>query len=102
MDEINKLENKYLVLKCEDIQTALNEDDFETFANIVQKVDVYRRQSLNKGPNSYVVLNINDKIDHQKLIVDLEAIDAHTPQTVLLKVGDIATTIVNALLKKVK
>ena len=98
MEEIKELDDKYLVLKWRDVTEGLNEENTKVFADLVQKVDVYRRLVKEKPVNKYVVLNLNDNIDIQKLIVDLEAIDAHTTFPKFVKVNEIATTIVNAIL----
>jgi hypothetical protein len=77
----------------------LNDENTKLFADIVQKVDAYRRLVRERPVQKYVVLNLDDNIDIQKLIVDLEAIDAHTTFPKFVKVNEIATTIVNAIIK---
>jgi len=98
MEEIKELDDKYLVLKWRDITEGLNDENTKVFADLVQKVDAYRQLVRDKPVNKYVVLNLDDNIDIQKLIVDLEAIEANTPEPKIIQVNDIATVVVNAIL----
>ena len=98
MEEIKELDDKYLVLKWTDITEGLNDEHTKAFADLVQRVDAYRRLGKEKPVNKYVVLNLEDKVDIQKLIVDLESTEAHTTLPKFVTVNEIATTLVNAIL----
>ena len=104
MDEITELDDKYLVLKYEDISNGLDAENAKLFRDLIQKVDAYRRLAKEKPVNKYVVLNLADKIDITKLGLEL-CVKEHTPQKVegnynhrFLRVGDIATDIVNSII----
>jgi len=51
-----KKENKYLVLKLEDIEEGLWEPAKETFWNYINMINVQRRKK-GKKDNSYIVVN---------------------------------------------
>jgi len=62
MDKIKELDNKYLVLKWDDIRNALNDSGFEELDNIIESVAT-ERENDGKLPQSYVVLNQRDDCD---------------------------------------
>ena len=60
--EIKELNNKYLVLKWDDIRNALNDSGFKELDNIIESVTTVREND-GKLPQSYVVLNQRDDCD---------------------------------------
>ena len=97
MEEIKELDDKYLVMKWDDVRNNLSLSQRRELVSIVQYNDKCR-ELKGKSENNYVVLNLDNNIDIQKLIVDLEAIEAHTTEPKIIQVNDIATVVVNAIL----
>ena len=102
MDEITELdENKYLVLKHEDIDNALGKD-IKKFVELIQRVDGYRvRQG--KTVNKYLVLNQTDQFDPMPLAVEIintyERNRLNLPEELSNTVEDIAVPLVNSILR---
>ena len=97
MCEITELDNKYCVLKWDDIKSALSQREGMEFANLIMKVDSHRRLELNKGVNKYVVLNLADELNVDDLICDMRSHkkDLKTPY---ITINDIAVDIVNGII----
>jgi len=97
MEEIKELDDKYLVLKWRDITPALSQAEGKLFADLIMKVDSYRRLTLNKTVNKYVVLNLVDELNVDKLISDIQSHkkDLETPY---IAINDIAVDIVNGII----
>lgn len=101
MDEITELdENKYLVLKYEDIDDALGKD-IEEFVELIHRVDGYRARQ-GKTVNRYLVLNQTDQFDPLPLVIDIlnsyeNNLDKGFPQP--NKIEDIAIKIINSILR---
>ena len=102
MDEITELdENKYLVLKHEDISNALGKD-IKKFVELIHRVDSYRvRQG--KTVNKYLVLNQTDQFDPMPLAVEIiniyERNRLNMPEELSNTVEDIAVPLVNSILR---
>ena len=94
MNEITELDDKYLVLKIDDISERLTEYGQRQLNQLVDDINSDRKQD-GKNIQKYVVLNLVDKIDTVYLTKQLE--DWIQPR--MLKVEDIATDLVNAVLK---
>lgn len=115
--EIEELDNKYLVMKWDDVRNNLSQSQRRELVSIIQHNEKCR-ESEGKKDNDYVVLNCADKIDLSvwspilKRIKELEAshqILIHENKSKTRRetrhdgkpdyVKDIAITIVNAILK---
>ncbi len=67
-EEITKLDDKYLVLKWSDINSALDAPMQKLhFINLVEEIQHHRKVN-NKKNNNYVVLNLDDEISIDYLI----------------------------------
>lgn len=97
MCEITELDDKYCVLKWSDLKSTLSQREGKEFADLIMKVDSYRRLELNKGVNKYVVLNLADELNVDDLICDIQSHkkDLKTPY---ITIGDIAVDIVNGII----
>ena len=93
MEAINELDNKYLVMKWDDVRNNLSLSQRRELVSIIQYNDKCRELE-GKEENNYVVLNLDDKIDIIYLTKQLDRILSR-----ILKVEDIATDLVNAVLK---
>ena len=97
MCEITELDDKYCVLKWDDIISALSQREGKEFADMIMKVNSHRRLELNKGVNQYVVLNLADELNIDELIFDIQ-LHKKDLETPYIKIGDIAVDIVNGLI----
>lgn len=114
MIEITELEDKYLVLKKEDLnrffsqftkgifttkeeQRHINKIPFNT---VLKEIQAYRK-SMGKKDNRYVILNLDDDIDLSNLKATLSLRTAYNPtgKPIIKKVNSIAVALVNAVLK---
>lgn len=96
MKPITQLEQKYLIVKADDLK-YLDTVDRASFIESMRYIQDGRKKD-GKPSNHYVVLNLSDKVDIQRLIIDLEGIDAHTTFPKFVDVDEIATTLINAIL----
>jgi len=96
-NEITELDDMYCVLKWEDIKSALSQQEGKEFADMIMKVDSYRRLELNKEVNKYLVLNLADELNIDDLIFDIQSYkkDLKTPY---IAINDIAVEIVNGII----
>lgn len=116
IEMITKLDDKYIVVKREDINNYLKgnsryhtEDGFYSYLNVIS---IHRKED-GKKDNRYVVLNLDDKISlahlsgklteliHKRMLARLDE-EKGTLHDVIVeptKVKDIAVDIVNAILK---
>jgi len=113
MTEIKKLDDKYLVIKKEDLdryfsqftrgvfttkeeQKLIDQRPFKTVIEVINE----ERERQGKKPNKYVILNLDDKIDINSISQHLQNI-IHFPEKYpdKIKVKDIAVDLVNAILK---
>lgn len=97
MKEIKHLEDKYVVIKWDDIGLGLKLEQKEELYMILKTIQTYRK-AQNKKENRYVVLNLDDEIDLDMLRRSLNVCRLkYTP--CYYKVKDIAVDLVNAILK---
>lgn len=101
MKEINKLDDKYLVLKWTDITESLNKEHTKQLVDIIHEIDTYRLLVHEKSVNKYCVLNLNDDIDLEYLVDTI--LDKYhklgIPGLYKIKVEKLAIDLVNAILK---
>lgn len=93
-EQITKLEQKYLVLKLEDINN-LYPNHKAQLENITKMIDIKRHLS-NKPDNEYLVLNQNEEIDLRWLSCELNNLDDSISRKTFVK--DISVTLVNSIL----
>lgn len=113
MTEITKLDNKYFVVKQDDLDRFFSQFTsgiFTTkeerryinkipFNTVLKKIQAYRK-SMGKKDNHYLVLNLDDEIDLRSLIGNLmESEDIRFVTNTKVQVNDIAVALVNAILK---
>lgn len=112
MKEITELEDKYLVLKKEDLDrffSQFTKGIFTTkeeqwridkipFNTVLKEIQAYR-QSIGKKDNRYVIPNLDDEIDLSDFFAYYELLKASGSQIPIVKVKDIAVALVNAILK---
>ena len=93
--EITELENKHLVLKWIDIKDSLTNPGLRDLDEIIGIVN--NTSQASKGPQEYVVLNLNDELDIDYLIHKLmtHKIKSSTPY---VSVKDISVDLVNSVL----
>lgn len=92
--QITKLEQKYLVLKWDDINNLYPHHKAQ-LENITKMIDI-KRHLINKPDNDYVVLNQDDEIDLTWLSCELNDLDDSTSRKAFVK--DISVTLVNSIL----
>jgi hypothetical protein len=117
MDNITELDNKYLVMKWDDVRDNLNSSQRRELISIVQHNNKCR-ENEGKKDNDYIVLNMDDKIDlgHWSQILD-KIKEIQNSHNILIKenksktrreyrhdgrpdyVKEIAVTLVNAIIK---
>ena len=117
MGVIKELDNKYLVMKWDDVRNNLSLSQIRELVSIIQYNDKCRELE-GKGENNYVVLNLDDKIDldHWSPILN-KITEIQKSHLILLSesksgntkrytrdhspdyVKDIAPTLINAILK---
>lgn len=90
---INRLDDKYLVLKWDDIN-KLDEENFTGIQRTITKINQNRLKN-NKKDNHYVVLNLDDEIDLEHFGICASAFYDEEKVTV----RDISIHLVNAILK---
>lgn len=97
MEEINELNDKYLVLKWKDITDGLSNEHIKEFADLVQRIDAYRRLGRERPVNKYVVLNLDDEANIDYIISKMVS---HTERlnTPYVPIKDIAVDLVNSIL----
>lgn len=91
MNEIKELDNKYLILKWEDIKNQSIEDE-DDIKRISEQISYDRIAEGKNGHPRYLVLKLDDKFDFQEII------SKHKDER-FLRVKDIAVDLVNAILK---
>ena len=96
MVEINKLDDKYLVLKIDDISERLTEYGQRQLNQLVDDINSDRKQD-GKNIQKYVVLNLDDEANIDFLISRLVS---HTRRltTPYIPIKDIGVDLVNAIL----
>jgi|LGVE01.1.fsa_nt_gb hypothetical protein len=95
---IQKLENKYFVLKRDDIDKYLSlEYDLTRFNQSVDKIYEGRMMDDKDAWNHYVVLNLNDEIDIDYLINALLELNNGLYDN-KFKVENIAVMLINSVL----
>jgi hypothetical protein len=97
MQEINELENKYLVIKRDDLRYLglVGTQELDRICTIIQT----RRQMDGKQQNSYVVLNMEDMISIPYLLENIPTASAvNYDEDGNLEVKDLAVMLVNAIL----
>lgn len=94
MKEIIKLDEKYFVLKLDDIKKHLSKRQRQLMFKWELDIEKNRAKE-GKKRNSYVILNLDDEIDGEYLFkhLDVSLLDK------IFKVSDIAVALVNAILK---
>ena len=98
-EEINELDNKYIVVKWQDVfnPNSLTTEEYDVFMKCLNHISENRKR-IGKHNNKYVVLNLDDE-----LVIDylLDAIEAHKKDlnTPYIAVNDIAVDLVNAIIK---
>lgn len=98
-EEIKELDNKYLVLKWEDVHRYLISGWQTELARISLSISEGRKAD-GKPQNQYLVLNLEDEIDLQSFFKKTEErIDKTIYWWPRQKIKDIAVDIVNAILK---
>jgi hypothetical protein len=111
MKKITKLDQKYLVVKREDLEEYFSQFtkglfttdkeqkyiDKIPFNTVIDAIRI-KRTFLGKKENSYLVLNLDDKIDIRYLLNELQRL-INRPSPTKDKVRDIAVDLVNAILK---
>ena len=97
MKEIKELDDKYLVLKWKDITEGLNDEHIKAFADLVQRVDAYRRLGKEKSVNRYVVLNLDDEANIDYLIHKMVEHTKHLT-TPYISIEELSIDLVNAIL----
>jgi len=110
MEEIKELDDKYMVIKTEDLdffysgfvkedyfddeeQAFIDTIPFKTVVEQIQKT----REANGKSDNHYVVLNMDDEIDLNHLRRTINKKQSFLPISAC-KVKDIAVDLVNAIL----
>ena len=119
MEKISKLEDKYIVIKTEDLDNYFSQYTHGIFTteeegkvidripfNTVLEEIVKDREIYGKTPNNYVVLNMDDQIDLKYLRLQIQKtienkiFDRHEgSEKIESKVSDVAIGFVNAILK---
>ena len=96
MVEINKLDDKYLVLKIDDISERLTEYGQRQLNQLVDDINSDRKQD-GKNIQKYVVLNLDDEANIDYLISRLVS---HTERltTPYVSIKDISVDLINAIL----
>ena len=98
MHEITELDNKYAVVKWEDLFNAdiLTTEEYDTFRQCLHRISEHRKRA-EKHDNKYVVLNLEDEANIDYLLAALESRkkDLKTPY---ISMKDISIDLVNAVL----
>ena len=97
MDELKELDNKYIVVKWEDVfnPTFLTPDECDEFKSGLFRISEGRKQK-GKHDNQYVVLNLEDEANIDYLLAALESRKERL-STPYIPIGDIAIDMVNAV-----
>lgn len=101
--EIKELDNKYLVLKWDDIEKYLSLGSQKEVLRISDIIRKYRKEE-GKKDNKYLVLNLDDDIDLMELLTNLQnsglikIIEGDFVKE-NVKIKDIAVDLVNSILK---
>ena len=90
---IKKLENKYFVLKRDDVYKYLSPVEFFKLDSILDKIYAGRMKDDKDHWNHYVVLNLDDEINIKYLISELQDIDRE-----IVNVNQIAVLLINSIL----
>lgn len=110
MEEINKLDDKYLVIKKEDLERYFSKFTKGLFTTVAESrqmneipfltvIDEIKadRKSRGKNPQNYVVLNLDDELEFNYLLSKIEGHkkDLETPY---IPVKDIAVDLINSII----
>lgn len=98
MEEIKELEDKYLVLKWDDIN-CLEDRDSDGLYHALNCIEHFRMGMNKPRSNRYVVLNLDDEIDLDNFATDYKQKKSYWENDGVVKVSDIAVDLVNAILK---
>ena len=119
MKEISKLDDKYIVIKTEDLEKYFSQYTRGIFTteeegkvidrvpfNTVLEEIAKDREENGETPNNYVVLNLDDQIDLKYLRLQIQKtienkiFDRHEgTKKIESKVSDVAIAFVNAILR---
>ena len=98
MDKIKELDNKYIVVKWEDVfnHNFLTTEEHDIFKKCLYRISECRKQD-GKHDNEYIVLNLEDEanIDYLLNALELHKRDLNTPY---IAIKDIAIDLINAIL----
>lgn len=97
---IEQLDEKYLVLKLNDVSKYLNEPEKDMLSVVLHKIRIGRLKDGKSGFDRYVVLNLDDKFSVSYLLASIEELDNkfELDNRKEMKIKDIAVDLVNSIL----
>lgn len=97
MEEITKLDEKYLVLKWGDVRNLLSIEERLELTGLIQSIKLGRYNAGKVESHDYLVLNLDDEIDLSHVWSKI----GHMPDIYhkTYKIKDITVALVNAVLK---